>query len=157
MMKIPNGLGVNIEPAVAQNNADGVLASAHGLGDIVSDIENSFVVTRIAWIEEMVPDFFPINMKFVIAQAADISPGLLDFSLESERAPQERGRMGTGIGPASDPLTAPILRRKQAHLPKGHGAPAGPFRVFVPYTHFPKAARAGPERFAGVSNTEGFV
>ena len=83
-MEIPDGLGVAVEPAVAENDADCVGAALELVGDVVGDVERATVVAGVAGVKDVVADFPAVEVKLVVTKPADLGAGLLDIAVELE-------------------------------------------------------------------------
>ncbi len=67
---------------------------------------------------------------------------------------------GAGIAPAvigGNPLTAPILRPKDAHRPMRYLAPGGGLIISIPHPHSPEAMLTGGKRLAVVFDVNGLI
>src|ERR1017187_8279401 len=96
----------------------------------------------------MVADLLAVEVKLIIAEAADVGAGLLDLALKRERPAEHGCRQGIGVRGAANPLPLPILRGEQTHFPVSWPAKGGALPVLVPSSHLPIAPRAGRERLA---------
>ena len=105
----------------------------------------------------MVADLLAVEVKLIIAEAADVGAGLFDLALKRERPAEHRRRQGIGVCGAANPLALPILRGEQTHFPVSWPAIGGGLPVLVPHSHLPIAPLAGRERLAGMGNVQRLV
>ena len=114
--------------------AMGAFGNPHGA---TPEIDRLIVaVVCLAGIKDVISDLLPVDVQFIVAQPADIHPGLLDLPLESEAPTQERRG---DLPPRRYPPSSPVIFGQQPDLKRGRLAPATGLTIPIPHPHFPPA------------------
>ena len=106
-----------VEPSVAEHHAHGIGPALELDGNIIGHVERAPVITCVTRIQQVVANFFAVEIKLIVAEATNRDAGLTDLAFELKAATQQRCRMGGGIGGAGNPLGLPIAGLEQAHFP----------------------------------------
>ena len=155
-MEIPDCLGLTVEPAVAEDHADGVGAGLQLIGDVVGHIERASVVAGVAGVKQVVAHLSAVEVKLVIAEAADEGAGLADLAVELKNAAEQGGGVHAGVGSAGNPFCTPVAGEQKTHFPAGRLADAGTARL-IPDANLPECLLTRAQRLAGVVDLRGFV
>src|SRR5438128_764306 len=59
LVKIPDGCGLVVVPAVAKKHADGIVSGSHSVGNIIGDVKIASVEAGVHGVEAMVPYLLP--------------------------------------------------------------------------------------------------
>jgi hypothetical protein len=146
-------------PAIAQDDAEGVVTFSHLFGDVVGLVTDAGVVVGPAGGEAVVCDGAAAEHGEIVAASGDVEAGRGDAARQVECLAKIAGRAGDVVGEVGmgDPPSGPVGGGEQAHFKKANAGKGCWAAIDVPGADAPINALPGAQASASVFDVGGGI